>query len=557
MALLGLTRLLDMRRILALLALVCSLPSYSASLVTATVTFTNAANLIGTSTITVNSDSRTWTNSVSSPSTQIPISASSGTNIAQQVQLLLAHAAAYPFTSVTPTSDGSTYVALRGGSGVGMTVTLSPTNWGSVTLSTQTIGTGYTLRLPITVESPANQTIIANHLSSALDLSSTPLTSLGTVSSTVKPIRIPTGIVSIEAGSNIALSTNSTSIVVSATGAGIASVGTSNAAVRNILSGSSVLSAEAGTGITLGSTPTSVVFNATAYSPTQLGTSNTTVKPIIIGGSFLSMEAGSGVTLANTSTSVVFTASGGGGSVAVGNSLFVNKSGNDGTGTRNRMDLPFLTIGAAKSAASSGDTIFVFPGSYDEYDIMKNGVNLHFFNGASVDNTSASGAIFKDTTGMTVNITGDGVFTDTSYAVFDITHASAVINAKGRLISGAANTVSISNGDVTLEFGLITASASGGAVVLISGTTATVTFNRTKIKNTAATGGSPVSLSGVNNNLVVRDCVFVASVTGGFSISTGTVNVRGYGTFVSNKAKGAGCTFITGNAFIEVDTDVQ
>lgn len=46
--------------------------------------------------------------------------------------------------------------------------------------------------------------------------------------------------------------------------------------------------------------------------------------------------------------------------------LYVAKSGDDSTGTANRMDLPFLTIGAALSAASAGDTVLVNPGVYQE-----------------------------------------------------------------------------------------------------------------------------------------------------------------------------------------------
>jgi len=154
-------------------------PAPAATVVTATITFTNAANLVtsaGTNaTITVNSDVRTWTNTITSVATQIPLTASSGTNIAQQVQNFLVHVAAYPLTSITPTSDGATYVSLRGASDVAMGVSLSQTNWGVVTYVTNTIGTAYTLRLPITVESVTNRTILANHIVDAIALATTPL----------------------------------------------------------------------------------------------------------------------------------------------------------------------------------------------------------------------------------------------------------------------------------------------------------------------------------------------------------------------------------------------
>ena len=52
--------------------------------------------------------------------------------------------------------------------------------------------------------------------------------------------------------------------------------------------------------------------------------------------------------------------------VLKGNSVFVSDVyGNDITGERERLDLPFKTIGAANNAAQSGDTVYVEPAIYD------------------------------------------------------------------------------------------------------------------------------------------------------------------------------------------------
>lgn len=147
-----------------------------ADVVTARVTFTNATNLKNAAwtngaTITVNSDTRTWTNSVSSAATQIPLTSVNGTNIAQQVQLFLSHARGYSFTGLTPSSDLLTYVDLRGTNGQAMSVSISPSTYAAITYSTNTVGTGYVVRLPITVETPANRTNIANMLIDTLALS--------------------------------------------------------------------------------------------------------------------------------------------------------------------------------------------------------------------------------------------------------------------------------------------------------------------------------------------------------------------------------------------------
>jgi hypothetical protein len=59
--------------------------------------------------------------------------------------------------------------------------------------------------------------------------------------------------------------------------------------------------------------------------------------------------------------------SGGSASVFTGNTVWVDAVfGNDGTGTSDRQDLPFLTIAAALTAAVSGDTVAVRPGTYTE-----------------------------------------------------------------------------------------------------------------------------------------------------------------------------------------------
>jgi hypothetical protein len=60
-------------------------------------------------------------------------------------------------------------------------------------------------------------------------------------------------------------------------------------------------------------------------------------------------------------------AGGGGGVIDTGNTLWVDAVfGNDGTGTSDRQDLPFLTIAAALTAAVSGDTVRVRAGVYVE-----------------------------------------------------------------------------------------------------------------------------------------------------------------------------------------------
>jgi hypothetical protein len=74
---------------------------------------------------------------------------------------------------------------------------------------------------------------------------------------------------------------------------------------------------------------------------------------------------------------------------------------------------PFRTITAAKAAAASGDTIVIFPGTYNEYNLAKDGVTMHFLPNAKVRYTgSVAGAcIFSDNNVATeFYVTGKGQF---------------------------------------------------------------------------------------------------------------------------------------------------
>lgn len=60
-----------------------------------------------------------------------------------------------------------------------------------------------------------------------------------------------------------------------------------------------------------------------------------------------------------------------------GNMLFVSKNGNDSTGTRTRMDLPYLTVQGAINNATSNDSIVIYEGVYVE-NITISSKNINF-----------------------------------------------------------------------------------------------------------------------------------------------------------------------------------
>lgn len=110
----------------------------------------------------------------------------------------------------------------------------------------------------------------------------------------------------------------------------------------------------------------------------------------------------------------------------VGKLVYVDATnGSDTKGGRGK-GTAFKTLTAAKTAATSGDTIIVLPGTYTENNLLKNGVNWHFLAGAIVNyvdpGTGSGYGIFDDRpTGACVStISGDGEFKYYGYRVITV-----------------------------------------------------------------------------------------------------------------------------------------
>jgi len=103
--------------------------------------------------------------------------------------------------------------------------------------------------------------------------------------------------------------------------------------------------------------------------------------------------------------------------VPTGRVLWVDQlNGVDKLAMRGRLTIPFKTLTGAKDAASSGDTIMVLPGTYDEKNLLKDGVNWHFFRGANVVYSgNEAGGIFDTSedgsdAAVDCSVTGHGEF---------------------------------------------------------------------------------------------------------------------------------------------------
>ena len=158
--------------------------------------------------------------------------------------------------------------------------------------------------------------------------------------------------------------------------------------------------------------------------------------------------------------------------IKVDNTVFVMKNGDDALGMRERFDLPFLTVTAALAAAVSGDCVVVYPGTYDENNLLKNEVDQEWLPGAIADYTGAdTRAVFDDNNSQVVsNIKGDMFKTSAgnSRAVFHLENLNSDVRVDAFLIEAQNSAYAVEADDGTFAFsgqqiiGRILAHGSGG-----------------------------------------------------------------------------------------------
>jgi len=132
------------------------------------------------------------------------------------------------------------------------------------------------------------------------------------------------------------------------------------------------------------------------------------------------------------------------------NALFVAKNGNDSYDGK-RVDEAKLTIQAAVTAASSGDTVFVFPGDYNETITLKNGVNIVALDPNKTrilqqvtDNNVVCVCYLKITI---ASASGNGI---------NVQHASSIITHEGNIGSSVAIAILLTDGTLVVNNGLVT-----------------------------------------------------------------------------------------------------
>jgi hypothetical protein len=182
--------------------------------------------------------------------------------------------------------------------------------------------------------------------------------------------------------------------------------------------------------------------------------------------------------------------------------------------TDSKYDLskPFQTVQAAADAAASGDVIMVWPGTYNnEYDLLKNGVNYYFQNGAVL--VQSTGMVtnppFVDNTEVvSCEIRGHGEFISNDAGVTEILRVArpgSNIIFEAKSISSTASTSSSKqvikheSGTLRLVCESITSTASG--ILSTSG-------GKLYVKNSyvSASGGPGIQLNGTDTVLTIDNC---------------------------------------------------
>lgn len=166
----------------------------------------------------------------------------------------------------------------------------------------------------------------------------------------------------------------------------------------------------------------------------------------------------------------------------------------------------YSTLAAAKAAASSGDCIEVSPGTYNEVNLLKNGVNWFFHAGAIVSASSGgTAAVFDDGTNgangaVTCSIGGFGQFTVSINArkLFNIQNASLI----------------------SVQCDKIETTGTAGALLDQSGTGSVVRINANTVAPLASATNA-ISLTGLGGYQAVETVYLDANGGGAVTINLG------------------------------------
>lgn len=216
--------------------------------------------------------------------------------------------------------------------------------------------------------------------------------------------------------------------------------------------------------------------------------------------------------------------------VLTGNVLYVDDvNGNDGTAVSGDLNKPYLTLLAAQTAASIGDTIVVYPGTYTTGALGKNRVNWYFFPGAQVSFTVTGWSIPLSGSSQSYSVYGFGEFVSVSNFVTlqssgDYYIESVSMNGVALLIGNNSNTTIKSRSVTMVSGGTITSSAvSIDSLDIDTGTGLSVSTGANVTINGAVTGGT-ISLNG---SFTLNGTMNASSVGAAITANSGTHAING------------------------------
>lgn len=242
----------------------------------------------------------------------------------------------------------------------------------------------------------------------------------------------------------------------------------------------------------------------------------------------------------------------------LGNCYFISKNGNDSTGLKGTDLKPFLTIAAVLAVYSAGDTIVLFPGTWDETFILSTSVNFFFYPGAKIIYTGSATNCIEFAAGTAYTFSGDvhiertaGSSTDT-VLLFSSSTVSQIKFSNATIISNSTLCIDFntSNSSIRFESSLLISSSSISVINIISVTN--VAFIDTIIRSKSSSG-SVVILnfnSAFSNLMIFKNVALVNDFVAGFSFNlpalvtvamftnlNATVGLTGFG-FLSNSILG-------------------
>jgi hypothetical protein len=222
------------------------------------------------------------------------------------------------------------------------------------------------------------------------------------------------------------------------------------------------------------------------------------------------------------------------GTMPTGNLVWVDAvNGNDSLATRGQLSVPFKTLAKARDAAQQGDTIMVLPSTYNDYDLLRNGVNWYFFPGAIVHYTGNAGPIFATgSSGLIASVGGFGDFTADSNEVVNVSAGSGDLFIQARRMEAPdTSCIAVTAGSGTLKLqvaekieGLYAISKEGASACVVEadeleGSTYCINYTAgnlfVRARNLTSLSGCTVKVGpdGSTGDLVI-DAVEIESISG-------------------------------------------